>query len=389
MGMRFRNTVKIFPGLRLNISKSGLSVSLGAPGATVNLGGHGTTSTFGLPGTGLSYSFYSPRSSSSTPDGSEHAPAPDHGGSHTLSPARKIESADTEDLTSASLADILDIIDKATRQHEEIRAAIKRNAKEHRAKIRWLWWKNTFLGGLLFWLDKVKLEAEIRDRADEGEKLKEALELSLVDVSFNLDDETRAQFNQLDAAFEALTSCEMLWDIVEERDVDRAKERSSAALAVSRKRVFLSRGTYEAIKQTNVPQLGNANGGQILIFPAFILVRSGQEIALVDYADLQVKFGSVRFTETQTVPSDSQVVGQTWAKANANGSRDKRFKDNYQIPVAQYGDLELRNSNGLHEEWMFSNFQLAQVFAEALEKWQALVASPKVDGKRSRRAIKQ
>ena len=56
MGWRFRRTIRILPGVRLNLSKSGVSTSLGGPGATVNLGKRGARATFGLPGTGISYS---------------------------------------------------------------------------------------------------------------------------------------------------------------------------------------------------------------------------------------------------------------------------------------------------------------------------------------------
>lgn len=55
MGFRFRKSIRILPGLRLNLSKSGVSASIGAPGATVNLSDRGTRATVGLPGTGLSY----------------------------------------------------------------------------------------------------------------------------------------------------------------------------------------------------------------------------------------------------------------------------------------------------------------------------------------------
>lgn len=56
MGFRFRRSIKIAPGVRLNLSKSGVSTSIGKPGATVNLSKRGTKTTIGLPGTGLSYS---------------------------------------------------------------------------------------------------------------------------------------------------------------------------------------------------------------------------------------------------------------------------------------------------------------------------------------------
>jgi Protein of unknown function (DUF4236) len=56
MGWRFRRSVRLFPGIRLNFSLSGVSASVGVRGAHVTVGPRGTHTTVGLPGTGLSYS---------------------------------------------------------------------------------------------------------------------------------------------------------------------------------------------------------------------------------------------------------------------------------------------------------------------------------------------
>lgn len=56
MGWRFRDSIRLLPGIRLNISKGGLSTSIGVPGATINLSRRGTRGTVGLPGSGISYS---------------------------------------------------------------------------------------------------------------------------------------------------------------------------------------------------------------------------------------------------------------------------------------------------------------------------------------------
>jgi Protein of unknown function (DUF4236) len=55
MGLRFRRTIKVLPGVHVNISKSGVSLSLGGPGATINLNKQGTQTTVGVPGSGVSY----------------------------------------------------------------------------------------------------------------------------------------------------------------------------------------------------------------------------------------------------------------------------------------------------------------------------------------------
>ncbi|MGI5583959.1 Uncharacterised protein [Escherichia coli] len=41
MSLRFRQTFTLFPGVRLNIGKRGISASIGVPGATVNVGKKG------------------------------------------------------------------------------------------------------------------------------------------------------------------------------------------------------------------------------------------------------------------------------------------------------------------------------------------------------------
>ncbi len=55
MGFRFRKSVKICKGVKVNFSKSGASLTLGGRGHSVTLGKRSRV-TVGIPGTGLSYS---------------------------------------------------------------------------------------------------------------------------------------------------------------------------------------------------------------------------------------------------------------------------------------------------------------------------------------------
>lgn len=54
MGFRFRKSVSLFPGVRLNIGKSGLGVSAGVKGARVGVGSKGAYTSVGISGTGIS-----------------------------------------------------------------------------------------------------------------------------------------------------------------------------------------------------------------------------------------------------------------------------------------------------------------------------------------------
>lgn len=55
MPIRFRKSIKILPGVRLNLSKSGISVTLGGKLFSLNLGKTGTYANVDLPGSGLVY----------------------------------------------------------------------------------------------------------------------------------------------------------------------------------------------------------------------------------------------------------------------------------------------------------------------------------------------
>jgi len=54
MALRFQKRIRIAPGIRLNISKTGISGTVGVRGASINLGKGGAFVNAGLPGTGLS-----------------------------------------------------------------------------------------------------------------------------------------------------------------------------------------------------------------------------------------------------------------------------------------------------------------------------------------------
>ncbi len=73
MGFRFRRSIRLLPGVKINLGKKGASLSLGGRGATVNFSAKGRRTTLGIPGTGISYSTYQPRTHVESPIEESHA----------------------------------------------------------------------------------------------------------------------------------------------------------------------------------------------------------------------------------------------------------------------------------------------------------------------------
>ncbi|MDN3555052.1 DUF4236 domain-containing protein [Halomonas maura] len=87
MALRFRKRIKVAPGLRLNLGKSGIGASVGPRGARVTISKRGVHAKVGIPGTGLSY-----RSRLDGPSGPRHTDSRRSSGSES-SPAKRLEEA--------------------------------------------------------------------------------------------------------------------------------------------------------------------------------------------------------------------------------------------------------------------------------------------------------
>ncbi|MBQ7647598.1 MAG: DUF4236 domain-containing protein [Paludibacteraceae bacterium] len=70
MGINYRKRISLGPGVKLNISKNGVSTTIGPKGGNVNIGKNGIYVNSSIPGSGLyaRQKVSSSKSSSSTPD---------------------------------------------------------------------------------------------------------------------------------------------------------------------------------------------------------------------------------------------------------------------------------------------------------------------------------
>ena len=93
----------------------------------------------------------------------------------------------------------------------------------------------------------------------------------------------------------------------------------------------------------------------------------GKQVGSVGYAELRVEDGVTRFIESAAVPADAQRVGTTWRYVNKKGGPDRRFKDNRELPVMQYGEVRLSSASGLREEIQVSRAEVAGEVRRAME----------------------
>jgi hypothetical protein len=389
MGWRFRQSFKILPGLKLNLSKTGLSASVGGAPFTLNLGPKGLYGTASIPGTGIQFRQRltgdlptRPGHDLCEPPRLDNPDEPQHLPPNTLPkansnfhPLEEIRSASTELLTSTSLKELKRLMQTAYEEHEEINSQLSNARQEDaRASRRFKSWDNGFLFKKLFKniFDTRKAEAEIT--AARVSELAEQLRLTTISTQVDLANEQAEPFYRLRDDFTVLSECAVTWDVKAEGATDKFRERTIASKTVSREKIRFSLGCCDLIKwDEEIPHFKNANGGDIFLYPGFILYRASRmAFSVIDFHDVKLLSSLVNFNEEEGVPSDSQVIGQTWAKTNKDGSRDKRFAGNYQIPIVAYGELTFKSDTGLWEKFHFSNPERMVRFVKS---WNAFVAS--------------
>jgi len=67
-------------------------------------------------------------------------------------------------------------------------------------------------------------------------------------------------------------------------------------------------------------------------------------VSAIPYSELRLAVNEINFRESGPVPADATLVGTTWLFVNKNGSPDRRFRNNRQIPVVAYSELTVQHS---------------------------------------------
>jgi len=376
MSWRFRKTFKVIPGVRLNLTRNGLSATLGAAPFSVNVGPKGTYANMSIPGTGI---WDRERlDAPSRPSGSQtsstdqphlpavlRVPAPVP---ISPSPTTEIHSASTELLTSDSLEQLRRLLTDAFNERDELTKEVSTASYEQNtATRRYQNWERGFLFKRLFRKSFATRKETAETVLAKLAELQEQLRLTTIATEINVDREQAEPYYRMRDAFAAVSECQKVWNVLAEKAVDRVAERSTSDIAVTRTPVPFSLSSCDLIQwEQKLPHLPNLTGGDMYVYPGFVLYRaSKQAFALIDSRDVMLRYISTQFTEHETLPSDSQIIGQTWAKCNKDGSPDRRFRDNYQIPVAHYGLLLFSTPGGLDVRYMCSNAALAERFAKA------------------------
>ncbi|MCB0509881.1 MAG: hypothetical protein KDC82_03885 [Bacteroidetes bacterium] len=223
---------------------------------------------------------------------------------------------------------------------------------------------------------------KIKELKDGKQSIKEKLEKQLSEtyISLTFADKSQLEKSWLNCidTFNELMNSEKIWDLTYTEVVDNVKARSIAKNAITKTEIKKIQREIEFIK-SDLPYalLPNANGPDLFFFPTFLLLyKDNEKFGIFDLREIDIKMELIGYIEEEKVPGDTEIVDHTWKKANKHGSADKRFKDNYQIPIVKYGQMVIASDTGLEEAFMFSNFDAFSEFTKTYVHHSSLLGIP-------------
>lgn len=372
MGLKFRRRQKLFPGVYLNFNSKGISTTIGIKGFNANLGNRGAHLNTGIPGTGLydrtKISGWKDNSGSTNENYTAPSKPPLPQDSYFFLPKRlegEIKSSDANSVTSQGLVEMKETLVAAYQEKNEIQAEIPNVEKEVKSAATTKLLSQIFLIGLF----TTKFKEQLEEKKNYLANLKQQLFECKVFIDIDIDEGLKNKYEDLKNSFLTLASCSRIWD--KTSSVRNDDNRSLANSSITRTLTDLAMQKIDFINASfDALHFKNQNGSDIYIYPAFAVIFDNKNrFGLVDLSELKLSFKRAPFLEEEQIPSDTNVIGETWAKVNKNGTPDKRFKDNYKIPIVDYGEIEFKSNTGINEVFMFSNPTKANNFVETFKTY--------------------
>lgn len=329
MGFRFRKSINLGCGFRVNLSKSGIGYSWGVKGYRVTHTAKGRTrTTASIPGTGISFV---------NETGGMHEknkPVPPSYNPKGTDPncfdTKDILNGRATDMVSDGLVELLELANYSLK------------VKKYTDIVFWV----SLVVGILF--------PPILPIAVVLLVLKFVLKSKLaINIDYNIDSDYSV--DDRIKLMRKIARCSKVWRVIQTSQVVDKKYSAGASESVNRVVCTINPEPPFPFKTNAKVVSFKANKETLVFMPDRLFIIQGQKVGALSYSDIESSTSTTRFVEEGAVPKDTEIVDKTWQKVNKSGGPDKRFKNNRQLPVCRYGEIHLSSPNGLNTVIMYSN----------------------------------
>lgn len=337
MGLRYRKSIKLGGGFRINISKSGIGYSWGVPGYRITKTASGKTrTTVSIPGTGISYVSETSKKNRNKSNKKDTIQYTD---------ITAIQSGNIKDLQPAEFKDLISKIQLIL------------NLNETFTVLFWVFLVlyigySTILSGTLL-LITAGIKFLLRFCAS-------------INLDYNFYDNSpqciEAQNNT--ESWKILKNSKQIWYIKHIGKTSSSRNSGGADSAYDREPTQITfRPPYYLRSNIELPVIKMKKEKEMLIIlPDCILLIRRNKVGAVKYEDAKIDIYAIGEIAKNSPASDCKFSKNVWLYTNKDGSPDMRHKDNKQLPVYEIGRIDISSPNGLDIRLAISNTDVLEEF---------------------------
>ena len=336
MGLRYRKSINLGGGFRVNLSKNGIGYSWGVKGYRVTKTADGRTrQTVSIPGTGLSYVEEHKSGSTQQTSSPQQKQADSLAG---YSDIQSVSSAGASEVTSAEYEDLF------------------KNIMGYRVLVILLAVGTVFSlvaappVGVLVAIFTVIYYFKGNYK-----------------IEYSFDETEQKRWDDLSAAWRAVASSQALYEITMNAKAKNSRTTAGIESAIETEKMSAGGPLPWYIKTNISPVVFSFKTRKMAIMPDRLMIFD-KEMGAIDYSEIHFDLSAVGYLESGKVPTDAELVKQVWAYANKDGSPDKRYSNNKQFPVMKYAKFIITSPKGLNIQFMCSNEAAADHLNDLLNK---------------------
>lgn len=341
MGLTFAKSVKV-GALRFNFSGSGIGVSAGIPGLRIGIGPRGAYISGGAYG----FRYRQSIPLKSTP---KNRPAPSLSPSpiEVAPPAPEYKPHDpniisTQTHDTQCVLELNDCNDQALlfMLNEQRRKSSKWPVAACVSAVLWFFFFTSSLPSYVSWIVFLfgcafTYWVHLRD-----------ISAKTAVLFFDLDEKAAERFEKLCDEIRRISTVKKLQSIKATAQYLDTRYTGGAGQGVTLVAGSVTFGDMPGVSaNVSIPQI-SSDTTTIAFCPDRILLFQKSRVGAVEYKNVILEVADTKFHEDGPVPGDATVIGHTWQYVNNNGTPDRRFKDNKQIPICMYSALHIGAKQG-------------------------------------------
>jgi uncharacterized tellurite resistance protein B-like protein len=196
-----------------------------------------------------------------------------------------------------------------------------------------------------------------------------------VDLKYDLDEGSQNQWEEFCRVVDLLSSSGVKV-LSGGAEVYNSKYHSGAGRLIDTASLT-ARSSYKlprVVCHIRSPLFEPPGGTRYVFLPDRIVCLAGHKLSRLVYTDIRFDTGTTSIIRSWAPPG-AKIVGHTWRYTNKDGGPDRRFKNNYQLPIVEYAVVRMVTSGGMDHALLFVSRTLATDFVRAITAMSAAQAT--------------